>query len=294
MVDESQSTVSPGSYRAGVTYLKLSPSKAGTWVDCPRRYFHTYVERRRVGISWAHFSLGNSIHAALRAWFELPRNERTLDVVEELVGRVWIDAGFRDREQSEQWRRRATRLVAAYLGGVSPDSEPIGVERTLAFKTDGVIIEGRIDRIDRIDDHDGRPTVVDYKTGKSMPSTDDVRGSHALAMYALMVQRALGEPCFEVSLHHLPSGTQSSWTHTSGSLERHLNRMLHIAGDIVAAQDTWESASSSDIDHPLLDELFPARPSAVCGYCDHWDICTRGRESTERKDSWAGLPAEGH
>lgn len=283
---ESESTVGPDIYCAEVTYLKISPSKASAWVDCPRRYFHSYVERRRPGRMWAHFSFGNSVHAALREWFDLPREQRTGSEVDRLVTRVWINAGFRDEEQSDEWRVQAAQMVARYVARLDPDFQPLSVERTLAFKADRCIVQGRIDRVDS---HDQGAAVIDYKTGKSIPTPDDVRGSGALAMYALMVQRALGQPCWEVSLHHLPSGNDVTWTHTGDSLQRHLDRVYQIAQDILLAQDTWEAMDELPDQESLRDELFPTRPSGLCGFCDHWDVCEVGRSYTERKESWAGL-----
>ena len=276
-----------------MTFVKLSPTKVATWIDCPRRYYFTYVRRERSGTSWAHLSFGNSIHAALRDWFELPGAQRSPASVADLVRRVWIDAGFRDAEQSEQWRDRATQMVGDYVAALDPTFEPVSTERTLAFKTETFIMEGRIDRIDSSrddenheDDESERVSIVDYKTGRSVPSIDEVRGSSALAMYALMVQRAAGMSCFDVSLHHVPTGTTVSWRHTPATLQRQLDRMAQIAKDIAVAQDTFNAAG----DEPeLLDHLFPARPSALCGYCDFWGVCETGRQFTARKSSWDGL-----
>ena len=284
---ESELTVGPGIYCADVTYLKLSPSKAAAWVDCPRRYFYTYVERRRSTHSWAHFSFGLSIHNALREWFDLGPDERTADVVSDVMSGVWIDAGFKDPEQASYWRARAVEMVTAYVESLDPAFEPFSLERTLAFKADGFIVEGRIDRIDASGD---LYSIVDYKTGKSIPDADEVRGSQALAMYALMVQRALGKECFGVSLHHLPSGQVVQWTHTHESLQRHLDRVTQIASDIVLAQDTWEGIDPADAQ--LCYELFPARPSALCGFCDHWEMCDVGRAFIDRKQPWEGLTQE--
>jgi putative RecB family exonuclease len=273
-----------------VTYLQLSPSKVSTWLDCPRRYFFAYVERRPSGRSWAHLSFGNSVHAALREWFALARSQRDPLRVTEIVSQQWIDAGFRDAEQSETWRRRAVEMVSAYVTSLDPGFEPVGSERTLAFKVDGFIMQGRIDRIDRVhesDDNDDRLSVIDYKTGKTVPTIEDVRGSSALAMYALMVQRTLGATCFDVALHHVPSGACVSWTHTDESLQRQVDRVAQIARDIVAAQDTRDSLDIAD--EQVLDDLFPARPGRVCGFCDYWEVCPAGQLASERQESWAGL-----
>ena len=272
-----------------MAFLKLSATKASTWLGCPRRYFFTYVLRTRVGQPWAHLSFGNSVHAALREWFELPASRRVGDSVPDLVARVWIDAGFRDPEQSREWQGRAVAMVAAYVADLEPDFQPMSTERSLAFKADSFIVEGRIDRIDEWEGgRQDRVSIVDYKTGRSVPTTGDVRGSQALAMYALMTQRALGLECFDVSLHHLPSGTVVTWEHTESTLERHLDRVAQIAQDVIRAQDTWESSDGGEW---LLDELFPAQPSALCGFCDYWESCAPGQQFTARKRTWEGLDA---
>ncbi len=263
--------------------VKLSPTKVGAWQDCPRKYFLTYIARERHGRSWAHLSYGNAVHGALREWFDLPVEQRTADRIPALVDGAWTDAGFQDQAQAARWRATATRIVRDYLAGVPSSFEPMSTERSLAFKTETFIVEGRIDRLD---ERDGEVSVVDYKTGRSAPAEEEVRGSAALAMYALMVQRTLNRPCFDVALHHVPSGSQVTWRHTPRTLERHLDRIGELATDITRAQDTWESTEQSD---EIRDELFPARPSALCGYCDYWDICPSGQQQTRRRESWEAL-----
>ena len=46
-----------------------TPSRLNTWLDCPRRYRMTYLDRPRPdkGPPWAHNSVGASVHNALAA-----------------------------------------------------------------------------------------------------------------------------------------------------------------------------------------------------------------------------------
>lgn len=268
--------------------MKLSPTKVGAWQDCPRRYFLAYVAKERAGRSWAHLSFGNAVHGALRSWFELPVADRTPERIPEIVERAWSDAGFRDDHQVALWKSRSIEIVRRYLQAVPPDFEPMSTERNLAFKTETFIMEGRIDRLDETATS---VSVVDYKTGKNPPTEDDVRSSVALAMYALMVQRSLNRPCAEVALHHVPSGANVTWQHSSDSLERHLSRVSSIADDIARAQDTWQASEQTP---DVLDELFPAQPSALCGFCDYWDRCSAGQARSRRREAWEGLAPEDH
>jgi len=264
-------------------WLKLSPTKVGSWQGCRRKFYLSYVAKEPTGNAWAHLSYGNAVHAALRSWFDLPAEDRDSDAIPGLVDRGWNDAGFKDAEQAARWRARAAVIIREYLDGIDPRFEPMSTERSLAFKTETFIMEGRIDRLD---ESDHEVAVVDYKTGRHAPSADEVRGSAALAMYALMVQRCLGRPAFDVSLHHVPSGERISWRHSPESLLRHERRIGQIAADISLAQDTWEAADGSP---EVIDELFPATPGPLCGFCDFWDLCAVGQATAQRKEPWAGL-----
>jgi putative RecB family exonuclease len=56
-----------------------TPSRLNTWLDCPRRYRMTYLDRPKPekGPPWAHNSVGASVHNALAGWWRLPVADRT-------------------------------------------------------------------------------------------------------------------------------------------------------------------------------------------------------------------------
>ena len=113
-----------------------------------------------------------------------------------------VSDGFRDAEQSAAWRDFARDMVERYVADLDPYEEPIGVERTVATRTEKVALSGRIDRLD---DRGGDLVVVDYKTGRHILDTDDARGSLALAVYAIAAARTMRRPCRRVELHHPPA-----------------------------------------------------------------------------------------
>ena len=112
-------------------------------------------------------------------------------------------------------------MVERYVAGLDPAGEPVGVERTVATRTDLIAVSGRIDRLDdaaAARRGSGELVVVDYKTGRRPLTTDDARTSLALALYALAAARVLRRPCRRVELHHLPTGRVLAWEHTPESL----------------------------------------------------------------------------
>lgn len=237
-----------------------TPARLGTWLDCPRMYRFRYVDRPTPPAAppTAEQSWGNSIHAALRAFFDTPLAERVPALVGRLVGEHWIRAGWRDEEQERRWRDRAEEAITVYLAAAGWTCEPVGAERTVGATYRGMALSGRIDRID------ARPeglVIVDYKTGRRPPTRDDTRGSLALAVYAYAAWRTLRRRVAAVELHHVPSGTVAAHEHGDDALRRHLDRAAEIAEKIQSATE------------------YPPVPGPLCGWCSYLASCDAGLAS---------------
>ena len=262
-----------------------TPTRLAAWLDCPRRYRMSYLDRPAPpkGAPWAHNSLGASIHNALAGWWRLPLAQRTVAAAGALVDRGWIDEGFADETQSVRQRMRAVAMVERYVARLDPAEEPVGVERTVATRTDKIAFSGRIDRLDV------RPelVVVDYKTGRHLLTVDDARSSMALALYALAAGRVLRRPCHRVELHHLPTGEVLTWSHTDESLARHLGRAEAIAAECAVADERMRDGLPAG----AWDEVFPPRPGSSCGWCDYRRHCPEGTAAAVPRRPWDGLEA---
>jgi RecB family exonuclease len=266
-----------------------TPTRLTTWLDCPRRYRMSYLDRPAPpkGPPWAHNSLGASVHNALAGWWRLPLRERTVNAAGGLLARGWINEGFADDRLSGQYRDWARRMVEGYVAGLDPADEPAGVERTVATRTDRIAVSGRIDRLDeRPAPEDGTElVVVDYKTGRHLLTVDDARSSMALAVYAIAAQRVLHRPCHRVELHHLPSGEVLAWEHTDSSLARHLRRAEDVAGECSEADERMRAELPPD----RYDEVFPPRAGTWCGWCDYLRHCPEGTAAAVPRRPWEGL-----
>ncbi len=260
-----------------------TPTRLSTWLDCPRRYRMSYLDRPQPpkGPPWAHNSLGASVHNALARWWRLPPWERTVPAGGELLERGWLTDGFAGDAQSALHRRRARAMVEAYVGNLDPAREPLGVERTVATRTDLIAVSGRIDRLDERQE-DGELAVVDYKTGRHVLTVDDARAALALALYALAAQRVMRRPCRRVELHHLPTGLILAWQHSQESLSRQLGRAEDIAAECAAADARYVAGDRGDL-------AFPPSPGAGCGWCDFRAHCPEGSAAGRPRRSWDGL-----
>ena len=266
-----------------------TPTRLSAWLDCPRRYRMSYLDRPPPpkGPPWAHNSLGASIHNALAGWWRLPTGQRTVAAAGRLVEHGWIDEGFADQAQSAWYREQAAGMIERYVAELDPADEPLGVERTVATRTDRIAVSGRIDRLDwrAAEGADAGLVVVDYKTGRHLLTVEDARSSMALALYALAAGRALRRPCHRVELHHLPSGRVLAWSHSDESLARHVGRAEDIASECAAADEQMRDGLPAD----RYDEVFPPRPSSACGWCDYLRHCPEGAAAAVTRRPWDGL-----
>lgn len=261
-----------------------TPSKLGSYEDCPRRYRYSYVDRPTPpkGPPWAHNSLGASVHTALRNWFALPADRRRPEALPTLLKGTWVREGYRDEAQERTAFRRALEWLESYVETLDPAVEPLGVERVVAVKTSVLAFNGRADRIDSRTGPDGPElAIVDYKTGRTGLDSDDARGSQALALYAYAAERVFRRPCRRVELHHLPSGTVAAHEHTPESLARQVSRAEDTARDIVTAERAVADGADPD-------EAFPTSPGPICTWCDFRKSCPAGAEAPA-KEPWAAV-----
>lgn len=268
-----------------------SPSRLLSWLTCPRQYRFAYLDRPRPTArpQRAHTSLGISVHNALRDLWTLDPARRTPGEAAALVRSGWIPVGYRDEEHSAHWRERAAAEAAAYLAANPPTDEPVGTERTVAVKLDGLALTGRVDRLDarlRTDDP-GRYelVVVDYKTSRRPLHPDDARTSLPLALYAAAVWRMFRRRCVRVELHHVPTGAVLAHEHTEESLRRKLAEATSIASDLRKADAQY---AEQGVDAPLLGPS----PSPLCRWCDYRAHCPDGQQMGPEQSSWAALDSE--
>jgi putative RecB family exonuclease len=269
-----------GLFDAPRRLFTCTPSRLVSFEDCPRRYRYTYIDRPapQKGPPWAHNSLGASVHTALRNWYALPEAKRTVAALPTLLRATWVSEGYRDEAQEREVFRRALGWLEDYVAGLDPSTDPVGVERVVAARTEVLALSGRVDRIDQDGDE---LVIVDYKTGRGELTCDDARGSRALALYAYAAERVFRRRCRRVELHHLPTGTVAAHEHTEESLARHLRRAEQTAQDAIDA----EAAVAAGADP---DEAFPTTPGPICSWCDFRKICPAGVGAPER-NPWAGI-----
>jgi ATP-dependent helicase/DNAse subunit B len=184
--------------------IKLSFSKISTYVDCPRKYFLSYICNLGTGSS-PHMSNGSAIHLCCEHFPEWPKEKQNLEellayyfkvlpeidkdnLVHELIESVDMETGeiLKELVVNPVFEQKAMKALHQFYYDYTENKfqhvetgryayqgpnrkEPIPViklrEQWFNFKTkDGHEIRGVIDRVD---DEIGGEHIVDYKSGQS-------------------------------------------------------------------------------------------------------------------------------
>jgi RecB family exonuclease len=185
--------------------VPVSPSDVEKIMKCPLKW----VLERHGGDDGAVLPsvTGSLVHALVQAT-AAGATEPEVDLA---LRRAWsaVDAGapWFGRRELDRVRGMLTAfrtwLEESRRGGLAEVDVERGLELALAGGADGpdVVLRGRVDRLER--DADGRPVIVDVKTGKTAVSREDAEAHPQLAVYQLAAalgafRDAMGGPGGEV------------------------------------------------------------------------------------------------
>jgi len=187
--------------------------------------------------------------------------------LEASVIRLWIPEGYASKAEENAHLEEALRIVGAYhqeaieraaAPGAPPEPTLLYTEKSLRFPiAGGIVLSGRIDRVDV--HHDGSLEIVDYKSGRTEVSEDDVRGSLALKIYQYLLHRLHPDVPIKATLVALRTGAQASHALTPDERETLEAECIEVGERILARE--WDSVVPEPCDH--------------CPRCDFQPWCQR-------------------
>ncbi|MET3453249.1 PD-(D/E)XK nuclease family protein [Curtobacterium sp. 1544] len=163
--------------------VSVSPSRIGTYEECP---VHWFVQTFGGSAPSPAMGIGTIVHAAMEHATEVDVES----LWQHVEGR-WDELTFESPWVADRERARTRRMIEGlsdYLRTfASAGRRLLGAETSFALVTGPARMRGSIDRIEV--DPDGRVSVVDLKTGRSMPSEKSDMPEHPqLGAYQLAVE----------------------------------------------------------------------------------------------------------
>ncbi|HVW40158.1 MAG TPA: ATP-dependent DNA helicase [Amycolatopsis sp.] len=168
--------------------IRISPSTVDTLVKCPLRWL---IERHG-GSDPAQLAAitGTLVHGLAQAAASGLDDAGLRQALDEAWAKVDAGAPWFSRRE----RTRVEQMVRNFLSWLSASRDELtqlGVEQDIEVELplgeDGLLVKlrGRVDRLES--DKDGRPVIVDLKTGKNAVSAADAEAHPQLAAYQLSV-----------------------------------------------------------------------------------------------------------
>jgi putative RecB family exonuclease len=245
-----------------------SHSRLSSFENCPRQFHYRYIERRPVDTESIEAFVGKRVHEVLeRLHHFVDRGQ--IPSLAKVVARFraeW-DQSFdgervrtvRAENSAASYRELGERCLSNYYRRHYPfdQGETISIEAHIAFPLDAAgryRIQGFVDRIVRAPD--GAVEIHDYKTGRWVPSQAKLDADRQLALYQLGFEAKNGRDApVRLVWHYLQRDQVRVSTRTREQLDA-------LCGETVALIDRIES-----------ERDFAPKPSALCSWCEHNDVC---------------------
>lgn len=245
-----------------------SHSRLASFENCPRQYHYRYVEKRPVETEGIEAFVGKRVHEVLERLNQFVERGQVPSLAKVLARfRADWELHFdpqrvrivRIENPPETYRENGERCLANHYRRHYPfdRDETLGIEAHVAFALDAAgrhRIQGFVDRIARAPD--GALEVHDYKTGRWVPSQQNLDADRQLALYQIGVQARYGDGApVRLVWHYLLRDQVRVSTRTP-------EQLAALRRDTVALIERIEA-----------EKEFAPRPSSLCTWCEHNDVC---------------------
>ena len=241
----------------------LSSSKIETYESCPLKYRFQHIDQVPLkDESPPALIFGRVVHKVLEAYHHTDNHQAKRSILDILKDK-WTPGDFSFPQESDQHYQEAVEMLTRYASKHAPDEPHIAaVEYPFEFEQSGIVIRGKIDRIDM--DQRGRVTLIDYKTSRLPLKPSQAKREMQLGLYALYVAQASDIELHGKTLGNLPEAVTYYYLreeepevtihYEPGDLSGHEERVAAVAAGIRAG------------DFPTTEN------TRTCDFCDYKDL----------------------
>lgn len=262
----------------------FSHSSLGSYENCPRKYAFRYVEKIRVDSEGIEAFVGKRVHEILERLYrfvtrgQLPSLDRVIDRYQRTWDEHYDAERIRIVRQGTEpgfYRSNGVRCLTNYYRRHYPfdADETLGLEKPIQFALDPeghYAVRGIIDRLVRA--ADGVLEIHDFKTGRRVPSQQNLDRDRQLALYEIGVRAERPEDRdFRLVWHFVQSNQLRTSTRTPEQLDS-LRRETTELIDRIRAESEWAP-----------------RTGPLCDWCEYREMCPafaneRTGQATQRTD----------
>jgi CRISPR/Cas system-associated exonuclease Cas4 (RecB family) len=251
--------------------MKLSYSAISSYLDCPLKYYFSYVEKRPTPDTPA-LAFGKSVHEALRWLYDVKTPEpHTASELLDYLDECWLKEGYSSPEERLRYFLHARSVLDLYYRNNIVEGEalemPVALEHKFLIDLGFCELSGVIDRMDRLPD--GTFEIMDYKTNRRMPPAKKLARDLQLPLYTAAAEKIWEVEVSRATFYYLVL----NHTHSVHVGRERVDEALDEVRNVAAA---------------VSDERFDPCKNNLCPWCDFIRDCPvwEGRSLPEKKASW--------
>jgi len=245
-----------------------SNSRLSTYEQCPLRFKYHYIDKLEAEIEdTIEAFLGKRVHEALEKLYndlkfqKLNELSSLLDFFNDEWKKNWNESILivRHEYSQENFRKMGEKFITDFYNRYFPFNQ----SRTIALETEKTVnldsenkysIHIRIDRLTLSGDNTYE--IHDYKTSNRLLTQDEIDNDRQLAVYAYGIKKMYPDAKrIRLIWHFLAFDKEMSSERTDEQLENLKKDVLELIREIESRKD------------------FPAKESALCGWCEFKQLC---------------------
>lgn len=251
--------------------MRLSYSSLDSYRTCPLKYKFKEIDKLREPKS-KEAVFGTLVHSTLKYLHDPALLPPTLEDALNYFATNWNDAVYDDPQEERAAFAAGIDMIRRYREKNDPhETTIIALESPFEITIEDSdhahhTIKGIIDRIDKTPDG---YEIIDYKTGRKMPSQQDVDGNLQLSVYAKAFLARYPKESenlshLTVSLYFLKHGVKLSSTRTAEQLRAVNDLFLETIGEIKSGH-------------------FEPRVNPLCDWCGFQKMCPMWKHKFREK-----------
>jgi len=259
----------------------LSPSSAGLYQQCPRKWRHRYVDRLPDPPGEPAL-VGTFAHLVLEHLLQLPEGQRSQDAAKKLARKHWHEieeekdyrALALSDDQAKAFRWKAWEAVAGLWSLENPDETHVhATEHEVQVEISGVPFRGIIDRVDVVDD---QLVISDYKSGKAPSDRFRHRPLKQVLLYAAAVEASLGQRPLGARLLYL--GQRTLGVRVTPA---------NLGAAVEELETTWTSLTTD-----CEANEFATSTGPLCAWCPFLAECPDGQQEVVTRNEAGSVRAD--
>ena len=261
-----------------------SASQLKMYQLCPLRYRFRYIDQLKPSIQHIESFVGCRVHESIEYLYECIKEDNLLSIGQLVTyyRKEWElqwsrSLRFTHPEHGREWYRRfGEKCLRHYYATNYPFEDKslqwfqeewsflISLDRNANYQ-----LRGQLDRLEQKDE--AHFIIHDYKTAKYVPSLEKLNQDIQPALYQLAVWKTFPEAkTVEVQWHYLAARRTLSPSLSKKELDQ-FNTVLFERID--------------QIEKSRKEQVFEAKPSPVCRWCDYQNFCPAFEQEKQNASS---------